>query len=297
MAERTALVTGATGFIGAHVARRLSIDGWEIHAVVRPTSDLQRLGATKPATVHVHDGTTEGMLQIMRAADPGIVVHLAAMASAEHRSEDVAALVDANIVFATQVAESAAVQGVRMFLNTATYWQHYGNADYSPVSLYAACKEAFDKILRYYVEAYGMRAINLVLFDTYGEDDERPKLFNLLREAVRTGKPLAMTPGEQLIDLLHVEDVADAYGVAARLLERGHGASRHETYVVRSGRPVRLRDLVETYAAVTGRPVPVQWGMRGYRKREVMAPWEGGVRLPGWSPRIGLEEGIRRLVR
>lgn len=265
-----------------------------MHAVVRPASDLQPLRRENPVEVHVHDGTTRGMLAIMRAAVPDIVVHLAAMASAEHESENVEPLVQANVLFPTQLAEAAAAQGVRMFINTQTYWQHYKGEEYNPVSLYAACKEAFEKILRYYVEASGIRAINLVLFDTYGEGDERPKLFNLLKKAARSGKPLAMTQGEQLIDLLHVDDVAEAYSVAARLLERG-AIKRQETYAVRSGAPVRLRDLVNIYAEVTGRSVPVEWGKRRYREREMMAPWQGGEPLPGWSARIALREGIKRL--
>lgn len=187
-----------------------------------------------------------------------------------------------------------AANGVTGIVNTGTSWQHYENKPYSPVNLYAATKQAFEDILQYYVEARGMKAITLKLFDTYGPNDPRPKLFHLLEKIAREGNTLAMSPGEQLIDLVYIDDVIDFFILAAKSLMAGK-VDMHECYAVTSGKPVKLRDLVEIYSQATGNKLLIEWGGRPYRQREVMATWNEGATIAGWNPSITLEDGIKRL--
>jgi len=105
-----------------------------------------------------------------------------------------------------------------------------------------------------------------------------------------------MSPGDQLMDLVHVDDVVRAFIVAAERLLDGK-VKKHDIYAVSSGAPLRLRDVVELYQQATGGQVLVVWGERPYRRREVMVPWSKGKRLPGWSPNIGLREGFRDLFK
>jgi nucleoside-diphosphate-sugar epimerase len=285
-------VTGATGFVGRHLARRLLADGWALHLVVRPSSKLERLGELRAAAaVHAHDGSTARMLEIVGSAAPDTVFHLAAEGGAGHAPEDLRALLESNVVLGTQLLEAMVAHGVARIVCTGSHWQHYGGADYSPVSLYAACKEAFDRILRFYVEARGARAVTLVLFETYGGDDPRRRILNLLREAARSGVALEMTAGEQYLDLVHVDDVVEAYCLAAARLHAGEVGAQ-ESFAVRSGSPIRLRELVAQFGQALGRDVPVRWGARPYRAREVMTPWKGGQTLPGWQPRVTLRDGL-----
>ncbi len=83
--------------------------------------------------------------------------------------------------------------------------------------------------------------------------------------------------------------------VAAERLE-SNLMLQHETYAVSSGAPVKLRELVEIYERITGNGLPIAWGGRPYRQREVMVPWNKGKPLPGWKPKVHLEEGIRNLA-
>ncbi|ARU32303.1 NAD-dependent dehydratase [Sulfuriferula sp. AH1] len=289
---RVALVTGGTGFVGANLVRKLVNDGWDVHAVVRPGSDLSMLADIEQTIqVHVHDGSTEQLIEIVKFASPQIVFHLASLFLAQHAPQDIAPLINSNLLFSTQLVEAMSVNGVRHLINTGTSWQHYENQDYSPVCLYAATKQAFEAVLTYYVDVARLAAVTLQLFDTYGPNDPRAKLFTLLRKTARSGEPLLMSPGEQLIDLVYIDDVLAAYLLAAeRLLQNRVGS--HEIYAVTSGQPVRLRDLVETYGRITGQTLAVEWGARPYRPREVMLPWNRGTVVPGWEPKVGLAAGI-----
>ena len=293
----TALVTGATGFVGSHLTRRLVRDGWAVHVVVRPDSNLDRLKeAVGQVVVHSHDGDTQGMLDIVRKSRPDVVFHLASLFISEHHPRDIEPLVLSNLLFGTQLLEAMKDAGVTRLVNTGTSWQHYLNEDYNPVNLYAATKQAFEDILRFYVEVSGLRAITLRLFDTYGPDDPRPKLMNLLQKVADNQASLDMSAGDQLVDLVFIDDVIEAFVCAAMRLQ-AEMAGDMEAYGVSSGEPLKLKRIVQLFEETTGKELPIAWGRRDYRSREVMFPWERGATLPGWRPNVSLLDGLEKLLR
>jgi nucleoside-diphosphate-sugar epimerase len=293
--KKVVLITGATGFVGSHLAKRLVNEDWETHIIVRRQSGLDNIMSLKEKlTVHIYDETTDNVLGILNKARPKIVFHLASLFLAEHQSKEIEQLIKSNLLFGTQLVEAMVKNKVYKLINAGTSWQHYDNEDYNPVNLYAATKQAFEAILKYYIEATSLKVITLKLFDTYGPNDPRPKLFNLLKRVAEEQKPLAMSPGEQLIDLVYIDDVVDAFVMAAERLLNDK-MEHYEDYAVSSGSPVKLRDLVKIYEEVIGGKLPIEWGGRPYRGREVMVPWNKGRLLPGWSVKIGLEEGIRKI--
>lgn len=285
---RRALVTGATGFVGRHLVRALAAAGFDVHVLVRSTSDTRDI----EATVHVDDGTAAGLDQALGTAQPDVVFHLAALFLASHQPDDVPGLVEANVTFGARVAEAlASLPGTRVLVSTGTAWQHYEGRQYSPVALYAATKQALADVLRYYADTEQVRVVTLKLFDTYGPGDTRRKLLRLLVDAAASGQALEMSGGEQLIDLLHVDDVVTAFLRAAEVADEG--GDWYQEFAVSSGAPVTLRELVDAFAHATGRDVNVVWGARPYRPREMFTAWDAGPSLPGWKPEIDLCQGIR----
>lgn len=294
--KRSAIVTGATGFIGGKLAARLLADGWQVHAVVRPQSDTTGLSDHPDFVLHHHDGTTQGLTAIMAAARPDAVFHLASLFLADHRADQVEPLVQSNVLFPAQLLEAMTATGVRVLINTGTAWQHYEGEPYRPVNLYAATKQALQDMLAYYTDARGMSAITLKLFDTYGTGDPRRKLIRILGDAVRSGETLDMSPGAQIVDLSHVDDVVDAFLVAAeRLFVVAAGAN--ETYFV-SGERYDLRSLATLVREVTGAPLAVNFGGRPYREREVMEPivLQHEHYLPGWAVTRSLRDTLPDLL-
>ncbi|MSR22660.1 MAG: NAD(P)-dependent oxidoreductase [Gemmatimonadetes bacterium] len=293
-AGASVLVTGAPGFVGSRLACHLAARGFDVHAIVRPASRLEQLSScADQIRVHVHDGTMNGLVGIVRAATPRVVFHAAARVIAEHQPDEVGPLMQSNLAFGAQLLEAMSAVNVPFMVNTGTAWQHFNNSNYDPTTLYAATKQAFEDIIQYYVSVKPLRVATIKLYDLYGPADPRPKLLTLVERAARTGDELDLTKGEQLIDMVYIDDVLDAYVAAWSFLESS-GSERHAIFALSSGASVTIRELVATYASILARPIHVNWGAKPYRSREIMRPWTGGRPLPGWSPRVSLRDGLSR---
>ncbi len=290
---RSALVTGATGYIGSRLVGALASANWRVHIIVRSPSLPDSLEPYLDSIiVHHHDGTIEKMLEIVANSKPSIVFHLAALTQSEHSPMDVDNLIGANILFGTQLVEAMSRNGVTDLVNTETFWQHCdGDEKYAPVSLYAATKQAFHDILHYYVGINVIKVISLMLYDTYGPKDPRKKIFSLLKQAIKDDKSIDMTPGGQIIDLTHVDDVVSGFLRAGEILlvERG---CQFKVYSISSGERITLKELVEMIEIEANLIFKCVWGGRPYRRNEVMSPWIGKI-LPGWAPRRKMVDWIK----
>lgn len=286
-----ALVTGGSGFIGGRLLTRLLDQGHEVTALVRGDP----AGRLDPrASAERIDGSAS-LGDIVGRAAPEVVFHVASAVVVEHSPDAIADIVQANVTFPTHLLEAMTRHGVRRFVNTGTSWQHHdGGAAYRPSNLYAATKQAFEDIAVFYNDAHGIGIANLKLFDVYGPSDPRSKIIPLLLRVLRSGEPLGMSPGDQVLDMVHVDDVVEAFLAAALWLADNPGVM--ETFAVRSGESHRLRDVVAALADVAGRPLPIVWGGRPYRDREVMIPWVNNVPVPGWRPLISLREGLASVL-
>jgi nucleoside-diphosphate-sugar epimerase len=289
-ATRVALVTGATGFVGSHLARRLVADGWDVSALTRPPLDRVPEGV-RPVDI---PGSTDALVDRVATIAPDACFHLATRFQASHAPEDVPALVATNVGFGTQVVEAVARTTRCPFVNVGSAWQRYEGRPSSPTTLYAATKQAFEDILAYYRQVEGLPVATLQLFDSYGPDDRRAKLVPLLVDAARSGRELEMSSGEQLVDLLHVDDAVQALLAVHALLLAGAEGDAH--YAARSGAPVSVRELVALVQQLSERTLAVRFGARPDRPREMRSAWPSPPPPPGWQPRVALPDGLRALL-
>lgn len=287
------LLTGATGFLGSHLIPNLKAHGYRVGCLLRSGSVLQQDCADLPAWRVETNGAS--FREALTGFRPDVVVHLAALYVAEHRYEDVGPLVRANVEFGAYLLDAMQVVGCNALVYAGTSWQHYRNRDYCPVNLYAATKQAFSTLAEYYMDAAGLRLLELHLYDSYGEDDPRNKLLNRLEAAAESGDTLAMSEGEQQLHVVHVDDLSRGFAMACEQV-RTFKAGERRIYRLPSASAVSLRELVATFNSTDpSHPVMARWGSRPYRQREVFQPWEDAEVLPGWLPEISLEVGLRRL--
>lgn len=293
---KKAIVTGATGFIGSHLCKYLLRNSWDVSIISRMTSNYSKISEIeKNLTVYEYNGDINELIHFFNSTNADVVFHLASLFIDEHVTNQVDSLLDSNIKFGTHILEAMKFSNTKILINTGTSWQHFENHEYNPVNLYAATKQAFSSLVKYYTEAENIRTITLKLFDTYGEFDIRPKLINILHTIADEKRELKMSPGNQVLDLVHVDDVVRAFVESYNLLI-SNNLLKNEEYGVGSGRKVRLKDLIVIFEEVTGKKIDVIFGGREYRRREVMELWHDYKTLPNWKCEITLEDGLKRYI-
>lgn len=288
------LITGISGYIGSALAKALLEIGKEVHGVIRKSSDLIKLSKFGNAKLHVYDGSFDSLSNIIEKIKPGVCFHLASLFLPRHQPYDIEPLINDNITFGTKLLESLRRLNKKViFINAGTCWQNYNGEEYNPVALYAATKQAFQDILKFYSETSSIGALTLKLFDTFGPMDSRPKIINLLKEASLKGGKIRMSPGDQLIDLTYIDDVIAAFIQAEKVATVG--SECFQVFSVNSGKTITLRELVRVYQEVTNKRLDVEWGALAYRDREMFHLWRVAPKLPGWEAKVSIREGLRKI--
>lgn len=287
-----AVVSGITGIVGQELARQLLAAGVEVHGVSRARGAYRSFEGSDVRIHHI-DGRTETLIAMFEDVRPDIVFHLAGIARREHLSSDVTPFINANILFGTQLLEACKVSGCRRFVTAGSYLQYGENGEYRPFNLYAATKQAYEDILAFYVDAYGISVVIVALCNVYTENDPRPTLLTDIAAAVTKGTPLHLHAGESWIDLVHVEDVAAALLKVLQSDDVFTGTPAQ--YSVTSGRQMSSGELIALFEKIEERPITIKRADRRHPARRVK-PWLGNS-VPGWTPRVKLEDGIKRLLR
>src|SRR5690349_23529028 len=147
---RRALVTGISGHLGRELARQLASSGVEVHGLTRNEASEEPYwnGA---AWLRPADGGTEALARTLERVEPEMVFHLASCYRREHHSKDATPLAEANILFGLQLADAMRSCGCRQLLSAASFFQNFGVAEDRALNLYAATKQAFEKLLDFYV--------------------------------------------------------------------------------------------------------------------------------------------------
>lgn len=288
------VVTGSTGFVAKPLIDNLISEGNEVYAIIRERSNTT--GIAKGTHFFTDTGDSQALVDFFNEIKPDGVIHLASLFLAQHDVKDLEALITSNVLFGTRLLEASVHSGVKWFINTGTFWQHYDNDDYNPVNLYAATKQAFLDIAKYYYETKQINFVTIKLNDTFGPGDTRKKIFNLWKNLSETHETLGMSPGDQIIDISYIDDIVGAYKLMIEHLEKDkHCSYAGNFYAVSSQERMSLKDLAKLYEKATDQTLSIVWGERPYRDREVMLPWDKGEAVPGWSQKTSLEKAIQKV--
>jgi CDP-paratose synthetase len=291
------LITGSTGFIGKHFIKKAREEKYSLCALVRPSTNIDFL-KKENIRYYVFDDNMDKFIAFMQKEKFDGVLHLASLFVLQHKTEDIKELVNSNIYFGSMIIEACTKSDVKWFINIGTFSQHYKNKDYSPLNLYASTKQAFQDIIRYYAETSKINLVTIKLNDTFGPDDTRVKLLNIWNKVSKSGEVFDMSPGKQIVNMTYIGNVTDGFSKMIRLLSKDKERKLNgKSFIIKSKEEMSIKNLAKLFEKTTGRKLNIRWGVKGYRERENMKPWNKGKLIPGWAPKVTLQEGIRKTFK
>ena len=293
------LMTGATGFVGANLARRLVNDGHETHLLVRPGWSPWRIEGIRPDVRLVEAGLDDlkRLTAIVARIRPDWIFHLAVFGAYSHQA-GIHQMIDTNVVSTINLVEACLRHGFEAFINTGSS-SEYGFKDYAPSeqawlepnSHYAVTKAAATLYCRHTAQARQVHLSTLRLYSVYGPFEEPTRLLPaLIVNGFENQLPPLVNPTIAR-DYVFVDDVVDAYIFAAARPGQEIGA----VYNVGTGIQTSLGELVASarrILTITAEPI---WGSMANRQWD-SATWVADSRAIqralGWQPRYDIESGV-----
>lgn len=289
-------ITGAAGFVGASVVRHALAAGADVGVLVTPGKTPYRL-MTVLERIRVFKGNLEDTEQTYRYVQefkPDTCIHLAWYAEPGKYLTSPENLKSLKMsIDLLQLLIKVGCQHVVMVGTCAEYDTDVGYLhEYSPTkptTIYAATKLSMQLIGQQSRDQIGFTWARL--FYMYGPYEDERRLTPALIKSLLEGKTFAATPGEQIRDYLHIDDVASGLLLLA---QQGLGG----VFNISSGNPVSIRQFMQTTAEFTGHNDLIRFGALPYRVWEPMFICGNNQKLKqaGWNPQYTLTSGLAQTV-
>ncbi|MDO9308819.1 MAG: NAD-dependent epimerase/dehydratase family protein [Deltaproteobacteria bacterium] len=292
------LVSGASGFVGGALVRRLAGEGKEVHLVLRSGSSRQRLEGLSGICVHEADlRDADRVRAVVSEVRPRTIYHCAVYGGFASQS-DTSAIFETNLTGTINLLQACERVGFELFVNAGSS-SEYGIKNHPmreadpahPIGDYGVAKCAATMFCRSEALLKGLPVVTLRLFSPYGPwDDQRRFIPYLIRCLTAGDSPCISTP-DSVRDYIFIDDVLDLYRAVSEA-----SVTPGEVYNAGSGRQHTIGEVAEIIRRITGGPELVWGGARPSRPEPKI--WEADISKTsadfGWRPSIGFEEGIRR---
>jgi UDP-glucuronate 4-epimerase len=316
----TVLVTGAAGFIGSHVARRLLERGEAVvgidnvndyYSVALKEARLAELAKLPGFILHrANIADREAIFAIAEQhADATGIIHLAAQAGVRYSLQNPYAYVEANVMGQVVILEAARkLPRLTSFVYASSSSVYGANKKQpfsvddrveAPISLYAATKRSDELITYAYSHLYGIPATGLRFFTVYGPWGRPDMAIYLFTEAILAGRPIdVFNQGQMARDFTYIDDIASGTVAALdRPPAAGPDGVRHAVYNLGNHRSEKLMDLIHHLETLLGRKAEMRMlPMQSGDVAETFADIEASQRALGFKPTTSIVDGMARFV-
>ena len=322
------LITGAAGFIGYFLSKRLLAEGWQVVGIDNlndyydPILKQARLSQmNNPAFTFVRGDLADRALMAELFAQHHFqaVVNLAAQAGVRYSLENPSSYVDANLVGFANILEGCRHSGVGHLVfassssvyggNTRMPFSVHDNVDH-PVSLYAATKKANELMAHSYSHLYGMKTTGLRFFTVYGPWGRPDMAYFLFTKAILAGQPInVFNDGRMKRDFTYIDDIVEG---VARIIDRppvpdplwdrqnpdpGTSWCPYKIYNIGNNQQEELLHFIEVLEECLGRKAEKRYlPMQNGDVKETYANIDDLARDIDFRPSTSIEVGLRRFV-
>ena len=275
------LITGSSGFIGSNILLNI-LNKHNIYITSRGKISNKR----KELKV-IHYKNHLDLNKKLKKIKIDIIIHCGTHYVKNHNVSDINKLTLANIEFGVILLENLKSMGVKKFINFSTVWQNYNGKQDIAYNLYSAFKLSYSKILDYYIGKFSfIRFYNLFISDTYGENDNRSKIINLIKQNIRNKKKIRIISKKLSINLLNVKDIVAAVKIIV------NKNVKPGKYNVTNNKNIKIYNLVKKIKKVKKIKNLIKFENNSFKKDRIFYY----KKLPGWQPRYSSFKDLIRFV-
>lgn len=280
------LITGITGFVGSQLAEKLTNEGCIIAGLVRPNKKNEN------KLLYSYDRTFLSVKNAVDTFKPDVIIHLATTYT-DNDSDAIDSLASTNISLPLFLFEATKHSSVKIIC-AGSYWQFGNQENDSPIDIYSASKTAAERLVEYYALKEKRQAIFLYFYGIYGIHDKRGKILDYILQSIVENKKLELSPGEQKLNLVHINDVINALQII--IYDDTLLPGKLHRFGVYSESSYTLKEIISICQSYSSSHVNVEFGAIPYRERELMEPQYPYPNVPGWNEKIILKDFIKNFL-
>lgn len=295
-------LTGITGFIGQNLMPMLQKAGKE-HQFLTLNRSIDKANQLYPTSRYANFEHADAHdFDRLTAFNPDICIHLAALSTSRNDTDIIRPLLCSNIEYGVLLLDALSrCSNLKLFVNTGSFAEYqFGCQKVSDAYLYTATKTAFRAFVDYYSHTgRGFRYLTAVPYSVYGGQMTVKRLFDYIKESQDATTPVDMTAGEQVLDFIHVDDVAAFFAAVVSQPDKFLALPENGMEIhLGTGRGTSIREVATMIEELSGKKCNINWGGRPYREQDIMhavAPI-GRNAACGWKAEISLKDGIQKFL-
>ena len=282
MVQRKILITGASGFIGSNIVKNISKSN-KIFIISR---DKKRNNSQKNLRFINYKNFDE-LNSKLKKIKIDIVIHCATHYVKEHSYSDIQKFANSNILFGNIILENLNKMKVKKFINLSTVWENYNSIKDDNPNLYSVYKKIFSHLINFYKKKIiNTSFYNIMLSDTFGVDDKRSKIINVLKDNYKINKKSTIISKNLYLNLLNVEDIVDAINIIVKKdIKPGQ-------YLLKNTKDYKIEDIIEAFNKFFKRKIIVHWVSNKIIKQKIY-PYK---KLNNWTPKKSKLKDILKII-
>lgn len=278
------LLTGATGFIGSNILKAIKLNN-KVFVLQRLNSKIIINKSKNIKILKFKDYNS--LSNKLKKIKVNTIIHCATHYKKKHSNKDIFKFVESNIMLGNIILENIKILNAKQFINFSTTWEDIDNKENNPKNLYAAYKKSFNCIIQYYKKSFpNINFIDLMVVDTFGENDKRQKLINTLRKNYNQKKITKIISKKLYLNLINVEDIVSAVKIILK------NKIQPGKYILKNTNYLNIFNLVEYINKSNSNKIKVKWLSNSLIKDKILKY----KKLNYWNPKKSNIENIKNLI-
>lgn len=291
------LVIGGSGFLGSHFASAATKE-YEVYSLSK--NRLSKEEENHKVNYLYCDLRDKKKLDALVDNDFSYVMNFGGYVDHSHFSQSGNEVIDSHFGGLLNILSILDFSKIESFVNIGTGDEYWGENspmrefyEGKPYSCYSFSKMISNKLLHFLNEFEGLKTLNIRLFLVYGPGQANNRFLPQVINSCLKNETFNVSPGEQIRDFAYIDDIVEGLLIAMKSTN-----FFGETFNLASGKPLKIKNLVETVVEILGKGKPVFGGLE-YRHNEQMSLYADITKAYeelGWSPKTNIEEGLQKTI-